>query len=125
MPRSGSTPLADPGIYQSGVSRGPETAQTQGDRLRADDERPVEPRSRAPSTRSGSASSACMTVSRSESGVSWSTQWHHWMSENLVGFEADNPGMMTLMAAYYRNVALWLATPTSASACSWPRPGAC
>jgi hypothetical protein len=38
--------------------------------------------------------------------------WHHWMSENLVGFEADNPEMMTLMASYYRNVALWLATPT-------------
>ena len=37
--------------------------------------------------------------------------WHHWMSENLIGFEADNPSMLTLMAAYYRNVALWLATP--------------
>jgi hypothetical protein len=37
--------------------------------------------------------------------------WHHWMTENLVGFDADNPEMTTLMAAYYRNVALWLATP--------------
>jgi hypothetical protein len=38
--------------------------------------------------------------------------WHHWMSENLVGFEDDNPEMLTLMSAYYRNVALWLATRT-------------
>jgi hypothetical protein len=37
--------------------------------------------------------------------------WHHWFSENLVGFEASNPDVMNLMRAYFRNVALWLATP--------------
>lgn len=42
--------------------------------------------------------------------------WHHWMSENLWGFETNNPEMMTLMAAYYRNVALWLATPQQRAA---------
>lgn len=37
--------------------------------------------------------------------------WHHWFSENLVGFEAANPPVMALMKQYFRNVALWLATP--------------
>jgi hypothetical protein len=37
--------------------------------------------------------------------------WHHWFSYNLHGFKSDNPPMYRLMQAYYRNVALWLATP--------------
>lgn len=37
--------------------------------------------------------------------------WHHWFSMNLVGFIADNPSAWRGMQAYYRNVALWLATP--------------
>jgi hypothetical protein len=38
--------------------------------------------------------------------------WHHWFSYNLHGFVAENPPMYELMQAYYRNVGLWLATPS-------------
>jgi hypothetical protein len=38
--------------------------------------------------------------------------WHHWFSENLVGFESGNPSVFALLKQYYRNVAIWLATPT-------------
>jgi hypothetical protein len=38
--------------------------------------------------------------------------WHHWFSYNLHGFAAaDPPTQFGLMQTYYRNVALWLATP--------------
>jgi hypothetical protein len=37
--------------------------------------------------------------------------WHHWFTGNLVGFQEKNPPMYTQMRHYYRNVALWLATP--------------
>jgi hypothetical protein len=38
--------------------------------------------------------------------------WHHWFSYNLHDFKSANQPMYRLMQAYYRNVALWLATPT-------------
>jgi hypothetical protein len=38
--------------------------------------------------------------------------WHHWFSYNLHGFVTENPPMYKLMQAYYRNVGLWLATPS-------------
>jgi hypothetical protein len=38
--------------------------------------------------------------------------WHHWFSYNLHGFVDGNPPMYELMQAYYRNVGLWLATPS-------------
>jgi hypothetical protein len=37
--------------------------------------------------------------------------WHHWFSVNLVGLREDNPAVYKRMQTYYRNVALWLATP--------------
>lgn len=37
--------------------------------------------------------------------------WHHWFSGNLIGFRDSNPAVFELMKAYFRNVALWLATP--------------
>lgn len=37
--------------------------------------------------------------------------WHHWFSMNLVGFRDEAPGFYRGMQNYYRNVALWLATP--------------
>jgi hypothetical protein len=37
--------------------------------------------------------------------------WHHWFSMNLVGFQADAPFLYQNMQAYFRNVALWLASP--------------
>jgi hypothetical protein len=37
--------------------------------------------------------------------------WHHWFSYNILGFAEDNPGVYARLQAYYRNVALWLATP--------------
>jgi hypothetical protein len=36
--------------------------------------------------------------------------WHHWFSYNLHGFRDGNPLVYQHMQAYYRNVALWLAT---------------
>lgn len=41
--------------------------------------------------------------------------WHHWFSENLVGFAAANPPVFRTMQAFFRNVALWLATPAQRS----------
>lgn len=41
--------------------------------------------------------------------------WHHWLSENIVGFESSNPRVFELLKSYYRNVALWLATPRQRS----------
>jgi hypothetical protein len=37
--------------------------------------------------------------------------WHHWFSLNLVGLRDLSPGYYAGMQDYYRNVALWLATP--------------
>lgn len=37
--------------------------------------------------------------------------WHHWFSMNLVGFRNEAPSLYRGMQNYYRNVALWLATP--------------
>jgi hypothetical protein len=37
--------------------------------------------------------------------------WHHWFSVNLHGLRDLNPPVYEHMQAYYRNVALWLATP--------------
>ena len=37
--------------------------------------------------------------------------WHHWLSMNLVGFQAELPTVYAGMQDYYRNVALWLSTP--------------
>jgi hypothetical protein len=37
--------------------------------------------------------------------------WHHWFSMNILGFADDNPEVYARLQAYYRNVALWLATP--------------
>ena len=37
--------------------------------------------------------------------------WHHWFSMNLVGLRDEAPGYYRNMQAYFRNVALWLATP--------------
>lgn len=37
--------------------------------------------------------------------------WHHWFSMNLVGLRNLSPGYYAGMQDYYRNVALWLATP--------------
>jgi hypothetical protein len=37
--------------------------------------------------------------------------WHHWFSLNLHGLRDGNRPVYELMQAYYRNVALWLATP--------------
>jgi hypothetical protein len=38
--------------------------------------------------------------------------WHHWFSLNLVGIEKDQKPAFEKMQAYYRNVGMWLATPT-------------
>ncbi len=37
--------------------------------------------------------------------------WHHWFSYNLDGLRAEEPVFYRGMQNYYRNVALWLATP--------------
>jgi hypothetical protein len=37
--------------------------------------------------------------------------WHHWFSYNIVGLRDLAPGYFSQMQDYYRNVALWLATP--------------
>lgn len=37
--------------------------------------------------------------------------WHHWFSENLIGFQASNPNVWLKMRHFFRNVGLWLATP--------------
>src|SRR5690606_17446216 len=42
--------------------------------------------------------------------------WHHWFSMNLVGFQAEAPGVYAGMQDYYRNVGLWLATPQQRAA---------
>jgi hypothetical protein len=42
--------------------------------------------------------------------------WHHWFSYNLVGFQEDNPHVYARMQAFYRNVAVWLATPAQRAA---------
>jgi hypothetical protein len=38
--------------------------------------------------------------------------WHHWFSINIHGLRLLNPPVYAHMQAYYRNVALWLATPS-------------
>lgn len=38
--------------------------------------------------------------------------WHHWFSINIHGLRDLNPPVYKRMQAYYRNVALWLATPS-------------
>lgn len=43
--------------------------------------------------------------------------WHHWFSYNLHGFVSAQPDLVfSHMQAYYRNVALWLATPAQRQA---------
>jgi hypothetical protein len=43
--------------------------------------------------------------------------WHHWFSYNLHDFaSAQPPTVFRRMQAYYRNVALWLATPAQRQA---------
>ncbi len=43
--------------------------------------------------------------------------WHHWFSYNLHGFVNTHPDdLYRDMQAYYRNVALWLATPAQRQA---------
>ena len=37
--------------------------------------------------------------------------WHHWFSLNLVGLRNEAPAHYVGMVDYYRNIALWLATP--------------
>ncbi|MDQ3505716.1 MAG: hypothetical protein M3446_08470 [Actinomycetota bacterium] len=37
--------------------------------------------------------------------------WHHWFSMNILGFRDEAPHLYRGMQNYYRNVALWLATP--------------
>jgi hypothetical protein len=37
--------------------------------------------------------------------------WHHWFSYNLVGLRDYSPLVYSGMQDYYRNVAMWLATP--------------
>ncbi len=51
--------------------------------------------------------------------------WHHWFSMNLVGLRDEAPGFYRNMQHYYRNVALWLATPAQrASMLFWATWGA-
>ena len=38
--------------------------------------------------------------------------WHHWFSLNLHGFIADAPVIYEQMQWYYRNIAIYLATPS-------------
>jgi hypothetical protein len=38
--------------------------------------------------------------------------WHHWFSINIHGLRSLNPPVYAHMQEYYRNVALWLATPS-------------
>ena len=38
--------------------------------------------------------------------------WHHWFSYNLVGIATEDAPAYEKMQAYYRNVAIWLATPS-------------
>ena len=53
-----------------------------------------------------------MTAIAPESAASLSSGlWHHWFSFNLHGLRDWNPVVYENMQAYYRNVALWLATP--------------
>jgi hypothetical protein len=42
--------------------------------------------------------------------------WHHWFSMNLVGLRKLSPGYYAAMQDYYRNIALWLATPAQRAA---------
>lgn len=37
--------------------------------------------------------------------------WHHWFSYNLVGLRNLSPTVYASIQDYYRNVAIWLATP--------------
>ncbi len=37
--------------------------------------------------------------------------WHHWFSYNLIRLRQEAPGFYSGFQDYYRNVALWLATP--------------
>jgi hypothetical protein len=37
--------------------------------------------------------------------------WHHWFTYNLLGLRDLAPGVYASIQDYYRNVALWLATP--------------
>jgi hypothetical protein len=37
--------------------------------------------------------------------------WHHWFSHNVVPLRDHNQPVYRRMQSYYRNVALWLATP--------------
>jgi hypothetical protein len=37
--------------------------------------------------------------------------WHHWFSYNLSGLQDLSPGYFAGILDYYRNVAMWLATP--------------
>lgn len=51
--------------------------------------------------------------------------WHHWFSMNILGLSAQAPGFYRNMQTYYRNVALWLATPAQrASMLFWATWGA-
>jgi hypothetical protein len=51
--------------------------------------------------------------------------WHHWFSLNLVGLRDLAPGYYRNMQSYYRNIGLWLATPTQrASMLFWATWGA-
>jgi hypothetical protein len=42
--------------------------------------------------------------------------WHHWFSMNLAGLRKLSPGYYAAMQDYYRNIALWLATPAQRAA---------
>jgi hypothetical protein len=42
--------------------------------------------------------------------------WHHWFSYNLHGLRTLSPAYYAAMQDYYRNVALWLATPAQRAA---------
>ena len=44
--------------------------------------------------------------------------WHHWLSINLHGIAQANNTDYQKMRAYYRNIALWLATPEQRRAMS-------
>ena len=37
--------------------------------------------------------------------------WHHWFSYNLLGLRDLSPGIYASIQDYYRNIAIWLATP--------------
>ena len=38
--------------------------------------------------------------------------WHHWFSLILIGLRDQAPAFYRNMQAYYRNIGLWLATPS-------------